>query len=185
VFKTVSAVTEIAGMGKLMAPGSNVPDVPVAPSTTSTSKPRPHSTPITLAGVPVKLFDLQPVAGVQPDVTPASASAAILDASAEPLPAVDTRIYGPGDREVEAPVAVRPHLPTTLPQGVKASQLSRLEVVVAPDGLVESAKLLPGTGAFSVTEAMLVSAAKTWRFTPASKDGFPVRYRKTILLSAQ
>jgi hypothetical protein len=31
---------------------------------------------------------------------------------------------------------------------------------------------------------MSLSAAKTWRFQPAIKDGQPVRYRKTVWLPA-
>jgi hypothetical protein len=70
-----------------------------------------------------------------------------------------------------------------LPTGVTAAQLARIEIVVGLDGLVDAVKLVPGTRPVSVTEAMLLSAAKAWRFSPAVKDGNPVKYRKTVFLS--
>jgi len=191
VFATVSAVTEAAGMGKLMPPGTVVPpDVPVPAKATTTQARRHAGAPsITLAGVPVKVFDLQPAAVVdlQSAVdSPSAVTPAVLEASTEPdPPAADSKVYGPEDDEVEAPMAVRPHLPTKLPDGVSASQLARIELQIAPDGGVESVKLLPGIHSVSVTEAMLLSAAKAWRFSPAMRAGHAVRYRKTVFLSEQ
>jgi hypothetical protein len=31
-----------------------------------------------------------------------------------------------------------------------------------------------------MTDMLLLSGAKTWKFTPAMKEGVPVRYRTTI-----
>jgi TonB family protein len=66
---------------------------------------------------------------------------------------------------------------------VTAAQFARIEIVIGPDGLVDAVKLLPGTRPVSVTEAMLLSAAKAWRFSPATRDGNPVKYRETVFLS--
>jgi len=131
----------------------------------------------------VKVFDLQPASDAEPALEPAgTASPAVLEASTKAL-SVDQRVYGPDDHDVVAPQAIRPHLPTALPEGVSPTQLTRIELVVSPDGAVESVKLLPGRAPVSVTEAMLLSAAKAWRFSPAVKGGESVRYRKTVFLS--
>lgn len=185
VVATMSAVSELAGMGKLIEPGatSEIP-TPAAPEAAGPRKRSSRATPVTLAGVPVRLFDLQPTQDVEPAIdSPASVPPAVLEASANPETEADTRVYGPDDQAVAAPLAIRPHLPTVLPTGVVSSDLARIELVVASDGLVESVKLVPGKGPVSVTEAMLLSAAKAWRFTPATKAGEPVRYRKTVFLS--
>jgi hypothetical protein len=185
VLKTMSAVTEMAGMGKLVSPGEAADDIPtpVKPPVTS-QRHNLHAPAVMLAGVPVKLFDLEPAVEAQPAVgSPDATTPAVLEASTEPLVVPDVKVYGPEDRDVLAPQAIRPHLPTALPEGTTASQLARIELTVAPDGLVQAVKLLPGTRPVSVTEAMLLSAAKTWRFSPAVKDGHTVKYRKTVFLS--
>jgi hypothetical protein len=185
VVSTMSAVTEMAGMGKLVTPATVSADanVVVPPSPSSSRKRSAHSAPLVLAGVPVKVFDLQPASDAEPAVGPAgTASSAVLEASTKAL-SVDQRVYGPDDHDVVAPQAIRPHLPTALPDGVSPTQLARIELVVSADGAVESVKLRPGRAPVSVTEAMLLSAAKAWRFSPAVKGGESVRYRKTVFLS--
>jgi hypothetical protein len=187
VVAAMSAVSEMAGLGKLVAAGARAETeipVPVAPAVPNSRKHTTRTAPIALAGVPVNLFDLPPSAVVEPAVAAPTAAAnrAVLQASI-PEPIIDSRVYGPDDRGVAAPVAVYPHLPTALPEGVSTSQLARIQLVIAQDGLVEAVKLLPGTSPVSVTEAMLLSAAKAWRFSPAIKDGRTVRYRKTVFLS--
>jgi hypothetical protein len=185
LLSTMSAVTEMAGMGKLVASDTSgaAGDVVVPPSPMTSRKRAAHSAPIVLAGIPVKVFDLQPASDAEPALEPAgTASPAVLEASTKAL-SVDQRVYGPDDHDVVAPQAIRPHLPTALPEGVSPTQLTRIELVVSPDGAVESVKLLPGRAPVSVTEAMLLSAAKAWRFSPAVKGGESVRYRKTVFLS--
>lgn len=172
-------------MGKLVDASTTV-DVPPPPAPPPPPPRRSISRgdPVTLAGVPVKVFDLQPTEDGDPAVlSPASVTAAALEASAEPNRVVDTKLYGPDDRGVVAPSSIYPHLPTALPTGVSVDQLTRIELIVAPDGIVESVKLVPGRAPVMVTEAMLLSAAKAWRFSPAMKEGEPVRYRKTVFLS--
>lgn len=187
VLTTVSAASELAGMGKLVdEPGVTVevPPLPPSPVPSSSRRASGHAFPVTLAGVPVKLFDLQPAREIDVALaSPASVSPDVLEASAEPNHVIDTRLYGPEDRSVAAPVMMRPHLPTALPAGVDTDQLARIELVIAPDGIVESVKLVPGKAPVMVTESMLLSAAKAWRFSPATKGGEAVRYRKTVFLS--
>jgi hypothetical protein len=186
VFKSVSAVTEMAGMGKLVEAGATTTEVevPTPPERPAMKKRGPRSAPINLAGVPVKLFDLQPAPAVKPALDESNTTVGpVLTTAATPTRVVDSNVYGPENHDVDPPLAIRPHLPTALPTGVTAAQLARIEIVVGPDGLVDAVKLLPGTRPVSVTEAMLLSAAKAWRFSPATRDGQPVKYRKTVFLS--
>ena len=53
--------------------------------------------------------------------------------------------------------------------------VSTIEVVVDESGDVQHVKLLSRPS--PVLAAMLLSAAKTWKFRPAFHDGEPVRYR--------
>jgi hypothetical protein len=63
--------------------------------------------------------------------------------------------------------------PGTLSPGLEA--MSTIEVLVGESGEVEQVKLLSRPS--PVLAAMLLSAAKTWKFRPALHDGEPVRYR--------
>jgi len=57
-----------------------------------------------------------------------------------------------------------------------------MEVIVGEDGSVERVRLV--SAARRMTDMMLLSGAKSWRFAPALRDGQPVRYRITINWSA-
>ena len=54
----------------------------------------------------------------------------------------------------------------------------RLELVISPTGTVERARFLEAPQ--RMADMMLLSSAKTWQFTPAVKDGQPVRYRAVL-----
>ena len=78
---------------------------------------------------------------------------------------------------------MNPQLPRQLPPDVDPNQLGEMELVIALDGNVESAKLVKAPR--NVHDSMLLSAAKAWQFRPAMKDGTPVRYRKTVWIAAR
>ena len=63
-----------------------------------------------------------------------------------------------------------------------AGDFSTLEVLVGETGQVESVKLRgqPRHLGQALLVTMNLSAAKTWRFLPAVKDGRPVKYRKLV-----
>jgi hypothetical protein len=92
--------------------------------------------------------------------------------------APDTHVYSAADPDVTAPVGVRPQLPAALPADVDTARLNQIELLVMPDGTVGSVRMLGRPR--NVLEGMLLSAAKAWRFAPASKDGRPVAYRKVV-----
>jgi hypothetical protein len=91
----------------------------------------------------------------------------------------EPRVYSRDDGFVSPPRPVRPQLPSE-PSFDSTTPPTELELVIAPTGLVESAKLR--TAPRNITEFMLVSAAKAWIFQPAEFDGHPVRYRHRVRL---
>jgi TonB family protein len=86
---------------------------------------------------------------------------------------VDHSIYTATDLNVAGPSLQPSQLPWQWPKDVRRTDT--LEVLIAPDGNVERIRLL--TVPRRMTDAMALSAAKAWKFAPATKDGAPVRYR--------
>ena len=128
-----------------------------------------------------------PVADVPTDVLAASyetdsipeesfATESAVDAAAEMM------IYSADDQDVSPPVAEYPRLPASPPASVPAESLSTLELLVGEHGEVESVRLTerPRHLAEALLATVNLSAAKTWRFVPALRDGRPVRYRKLV-----
>lgn len=92
----------------------------------------------------------------------------------------DTTVYSSESPGVVAAVGLRPQLPSITPgeDGHAREELSGIELLILPDGTVESVKLVGRPR--DIHDSMLLSAAKAWQFSPATKDGVPVRYRKTV-----
>jgi hypothetical protein len=53
-----------------------------------------------------------------------------------------------------------------------------IEVDISPTGAVDRVRLV--SPAMRMTDMMILSAAKTWVFAPARKDGQPIPYRLTL-----
>jgi TonB family protein len=87
-------------------------------------------------------------------------------------------VFSAGDPHVTPAVLIRPHLPDQPPPDVPEEQIGTLEFVVAESGLVEHVHLVSPANRYQ--ERMLVAAAKTWQFRPATRDGRPVRFRTRI-----
>jgi TonB family protein len=109
----------------------------------------------------------------------AAARAAPAAAAPQPQPAAPPapEVYSEQDVEVTPPVAlsrpIPPWRPTSASVGERTYQ-GHLRVVVDETGRVESAAIvrpfLPGY------EELLLEAAKTWQFTPATRNGVAVKY---------
>jgi hypothetical protein len=92
------------------------------------------------------------------------------------------RVYSWRDEGVVPPRAVYPQLPTA-PHGAPADGQTIVDLVIAPTGHVEGARLR--TPPRNIHEFMLLSAAKAWRFDPAvHEDGHPVRFRHSVVITA-
>jgi len=87
-------------------------------------------------------------------------------------------VYSVDHLDVMPPTLSRAQMPQTLIEGIPQDRPGALELLVDTDGRVVSAKLVPASGRFQ--DRMMVSAAKTWRFDPATREGHPVRYRLPV-----
>jgi hypothetical protein len=148
--------------------------------TAARSRPRAQQ-----PGAPVKG---QQAAALSPGSVPTTFETVAISVEASPIDgstddsAADATVYSVSDRDVTPPVATYPRVPAEPPAGVGAENLSTLEVVVGETGHVESVRLRgqPAHLGEALLATMNLSAAKTWRFAPAVKDGRPVKYRKLV-----
>ena len=93
------------------------------------------------------------------------------------------KIYSRSDASVTPPRQVYPALRAHPSPGTRREDLSVLDMVVAADGQVEHVRLR--TTPHDVHEFMLVSAAKAWRFEPATVDGRPVRFLLSVAITSR
>jgi hypothetical protein len=111
------------------------------------------------------------------EVAPHGSSSLIIEAFADNDPPIYS-IKSPG---IVAPVSINPPLLPELPSQADSSEFGKIELIIAPDGSIESVRLLRVLG--NVQHSVLLSAVKAWRFQPATKDGVPVRYREVVWLA--
>jgi hypothetical protein len=130
----------------------------------------------------------------EPLLTPPRASPAVVPERTEPAASAvpPTReivvapresaevIYSRDDVDVQPPVMLYPALPPPVffARSTDTLEVNRMELVVAADGSVERVRLVNGPA--RMPDMMLLSGAKLWKFTPAVKDGVPVRYRTMV-----
>lgn len=100
-----------------------------------------------------------------------------------PSPPPPPAFYTAADRNVRPPVAVRQQFPPwrgRFDDGSRAPTPGTgvLEVVIDERGRVSSARL--ASSIQPLYDQRLLSAARTWQYQPATKDGKPVPFRKVI-----
>jgi hypothetical protein len=105
----------------------------------------------------------------------------VIIASEPGMSALDL-IYSKANSEVTPPRQVYPALPAEPPTASMTRALTVVDLVIAPDGLVEHVHLR--TPPRDIHEFMLLSAAKAWRFQPALLDGRAVRFRHSVALTS-
>jgi hypothetical protein len=139
------------------------------------AKQPPLSDLRTLAG---GFQELAAKAAAPPPAPPAPVVAA---APPPPPPApAPPRIYTGGETGIVAPSAINQTLPP-FPGQVVIPRNGKLEVVIDELGVVESAVM---TSTVSQTyDAMVIAAAKAWRYKPATLNGMPVKFRKTVQIT--
>jgi hypothetical protein len=98
---------------------------------------------------------------------------------------VDSVMYSANDKDVEPPVVLYPQQLGRLPLALRRDEMAFVEVILNEEGKVLRAKALesPATLDESMVLTMSLSAAKSWRFQPARKDGHPVKYRYVLPVS--
>jgi hypothetical protein len=90
-------------------------------------------------------------------------------------------IYGPGSQGVVPPRPLSRQFPLSGPVEVPPHRIGTLEMIIGKAGDVEFVKLHTPLNRYH--ERMVVSAAKAWRYTPATKAGKPVRFRVTVRIN--
>ena len=95
-------------------------------------------------------------------------------AHAKTLSPVDGPIYSQDDPDVTPAKLLTTREGGPLFRGM-VPDMNTMEMVVSEQGRVEQVRLL--TPAKRMTDVLLLSGAKTWKFAPALRDGQPVRYR--------
>jgi hypothetical protein len=93
-------------------------------------------------------------------------------------PTLEPRVYSSNDSDVLPPRPVYPQLPP--PDSIR-KDAAVFELLIGTDGLVERVKLR--TAPRTIHDVMLLSAAKAWRFDPASIDGAPVKFLYRIAIA--
>ena len=166
---TVSAALEL--IGKKPATSVTSGDIALsAPKRVATPRTR---TPGAIASS--RPLDLLPL--VSADAARAIAPDPIGDANIDVTPI----IYSPDDTDVSPPVAIRsPGLAAD--QALGDHHPSLIEILVSETGGVEFAKerQRPATLGAALQSATALSVVKTWRFSPARRNGEPVKYRTTV-----
>ena len=142
----------------------------------------PRQSAVTARGrVEVVALPSAPVATGAQELEPSAAVPSL--SSTTPFVAAETdRVYSGDDSDVQPPTMRYPQLPAPLMMSSSRSErVNRMEILVATDGSVERVRLV-GIPA-RMPDMMLLSGAKLWRFSPALKDGEPVRYRTFVTWS--
>jgi hypothetical protein len=116
-----------------------------------------------------------PPAPVQPQIAAAP--------EPPPAPRTDlTRIYTLGDSNVTAPAIIRQEMPRLTPtMKTQAKERGVIEVVIDELGRVAFAAIRASVQ--PMFDAELLSAARDWKYAPATLGGKPVKYRKMIQIN--
>jgi TonB family protein len=96
-----------------------------------------------------------------------------------PVPAAP-RIYTGGETGIVPPVVVSQALPP-FPGQVMIPRSGKLEVVIDESGNVESAVMRESVS--QTYDAMVLNATRAWRYRPATENGTPVKFRKTVQIT--
>lgn len=124
-------------------------------------------------------------AGSRPVSTPPAPAPDSRSASAAPAASAGRpHAYSIDDEGVAPPVAIDQQMPAVPP--AMAVLIKRRQASGLVDLLIdETGRVLEATIRQSLNpsfDAMIVQSARRWKYRPATKDGVPVRYVKTLLL---
>jgi hypothetical protein len=125
-------------------------------------------------------------AAPRPAEPSAAAGSRAVAPSAAPSPAMAAaaHVYSVEDEGVAPPVVVEQRMPAMtveLQAITKASKSSgAIDIVIDETGRVVDATIRQSLN--SSFDILIVRTARNWKYRPATKDGTPVRYRKTLIL---
>jgi len=105
-----------------------------------------------------------------------------------PLPterAAAPATYGPEDEGVTPPVTVEqraPRLPDYLRRVLKGNAAAGVfDLIIDETGAVQQATVRASI--YPAYDALVVAASRSWKYMPATRNGVPVRYRKSIQIT--
>jgi hypothetical protein len=144
---------------------------PAPPASTNRNRTAPAQT-ISRAG-----GSNQPPVTTKPVPPPVVAAEPPPVATTIPLPSStipDMRIYSPTDSGVEPPILRSPEILEVLIKGFPSRE-NVIELVISERGEVQQARMVEAPQ--RIPDVMLLSRAKELHFSPAVRNGVPVRYR--------
>jgi hypothetical protein len=116
-------------------------------------------------------------------LNPSGVPAALTTPNAEPADsAVTTQVFDATQRDVVPPSFLSSALMAPLAPEARQKDATAIEVMVNERGTIDAVKAYrtPRTLGESMQVMNDLSAAKTWRFRAAMRDGHPVRYRLVV-----
>jgi hypothetical protein len=123
--------------------------------------------------------DLAITALTPPPPPPPPAPAPVAPAPAAPKA---PRSFTSTDANVVAPVPIKQELPP-FPGPLTIPRLGLIEILIDERGAVESAIIRQSISA--KYDAIVLDAARTWRYRPASMNGVPVKFRKAVQITVK
>jgi hypothetical protein len=105
----------------------------------------------------------------------------LIEAASTAKTTLDDIVYTTNDKGVVPPRELSRQFPATTPLGVPPHRVGTLEMIIDKEGGVEFVKLHTPLNRYH--ERMIVSAAKAWRYRPATRNGKPVKYRLTVRIN--
>jgi hypothetical protein len=173
---TAAASTMVSEMiGAPREPAPPPPTPPPAPPVIA-PKARPRGTREAAHPAPgnIVLHADTPATEGEPVITDGFGSS-----EAEPaLPDIDSRVYGARDIDVKPAELVYRQFPSEYIETVPNAHPGQLDILILEDGTVAEVRLRPDSN--RLQDRMLISAAKAWRFRPATRAGRPVKYRLLV-----
>ena len=148
--------------------------------------PLPVAAPATVAATAARVDPRPPAPEAAPDPTASSHVAAARPAAASPAAGVGgPKLYSVDDEGVSPPVVLdqtMPSMPKEIVQLIKELHATGLlDVVIDETGRVVDATVR-GESLSVGFNTYILRAARRWKYEPATKDGVPVRYLKTLVL---
>jgi hypothetical protein len=124
------------------------------------------------------------VTAATPPPLPAVAAAPkpVVAAPSAPAAPVMPKIYSALDGNVVPPIAIRQLLPPFPTNAPRAAQ-GIIEVIISEAGLVELAMMRSPLNPTYDRQALAV--ARTWQYRPATLNGAPVKYRKSVVVNVK
>jgi TonB family protein len=100
-------------------------------------------------------------------------------------PAAEPVVYTVEDSTVTKPVALSRSLPAWRPNAIDRRLMfsGTVELIISEEGRVLSAQI--GKSIHPNYDSLLLEAARSWTFTPAARNGAPMRYRYLMEINLQ